>query len=117
MNRGDTVTLMLNYQVNGEDLQNGAYEEIELQINNESSTKSIKKLLSTGEIRWETVEYTTGGGSDSFTGYVVHLSQDETFLLNAGQSSVQLRIKQNNQVGSSSTSMFTLGAVLSSKVL
>lgn len=117
MNRGDTVTLMLDYQVNGNDLEYNAYDEIELQINNESSSKAIKKLLSAGDINWETIDYQVGDEQHSFTGYVVHLTQEETFSLNAGQSTVQLRIKQNGQVGSSATSMFTLGAVLSSKVI
>ena len=43
MNRGDTVSLMLDYQLNGESLVEGAYDEMELQINNQSSSKSINK--------------------------------------------------------------------------
>lgn len=117
MNRGDTVTLMLDYQVNGSPMVQDAYDEIELQINNQNSSKSIKKLLSDGTIKWETVTYDSGGGQGTFTGYVTRLDQDETFLLSAGQSQVQLRVKKNDEVGSSSTSSFTLGAVLSSRVL
>ena len=113
MNRGDTIDLMLNYQLNGEDLKEGAYDEIELQINNESSSKAIKKLLSNGGIVWKTVTYDGG----TFTGYVVELDQNETFSLNAGPSTVQLRIKMNNEVGSSENSTFTLGNVLSKKIL
>lgn len=116
MNRGDTVTLMLNYKVNGRNLVQGAYQEIELQINNESSSKSIKKLLSDGGINWETVTYVTDGASGRFTGYVVHLSQDETFLLN-GEVTCQLRVKMNNEVGSSDESGFDLGSSLSSTVI
>jgi len=117
MNRGDTVSLMLDYEVNGSPLVRDAYDEIELQINNESSSKSIKKLLSNGSISWKTITYTVNGGTETFTGYVADLSQEETFKLSAGQSMVQLRIKMGNQVGSSESSMFTLGAVLSSKIL
>ena len=117
MRRGDTFCLMLNYQVNGSDLVQGAYEEIEVQINNQSSSKSIKKLLSDGTIKWETITYDVNGSTESFTGYVVHLDQEETFSLNAGQSQVQIRIKKDGEVGSSDTDNFTLGAVLSSKVL
>lgn len=113
MNRGDTVCLMLNYQINGNPLVQGDYDEMEFQINNENSSKSIKKLLSNGGIKWKTVEY----DGETFTGYVVELSQEETFLLSAGQSMVQLRIKKDGEVGSSDSSMFSLGAVLSTKVL
>ena len=117
MNRGDTVCLMLNYELNGQSLVEGAYQEMEFQINNENSSKSIKKLLSDGGIKWATVTYDNNGAEDTFTGYVVNLSQDETFKLSAGQSTVQLRIKMNNEVGSSATSTFDLGAVLSAKVI
>lgn len=117
MNRGDTVALMLNYQLNGSPLVEGAYDEIELQINNQSSSKSIKKLLSKGEIAWKTINYNVNGSTESFTGYVANLNQEETFLLSAGQAMVQLRVKIGDQVGSSANSTFTLGAVLSSEVL
>jgi len=109
---------MLNYQVNGSNLVEGDYQEIEFQINNDKSTKnSIKKLLSNNDITWETVTYEEDGTQKTFTGYVVHLSQDETFLLSTGNSICQLRIKKDDEVGSSDTSNFSLGAVLSSKVL
>ena len=52
-----------------------------------------------------------------FTGYYVKLSQRESFALNAGPSMVQLRVKVDDEVGSSEESTFDLGAVLSSKVL
>ena len=117
MNRGDTVSLMLDYQLNGQSLVEGAYDEIELQINNQSSSKSIKKRLTEGTIEWKTIEYNTDGMTNTFTGYVAELDQEETFKLSAGQSTVQLRIRIGNQVGSSETSMFSLGAVLSSTVI
>jgi len=117
MNRGDTVSLMLDYQVNGSPLVQGAYDELELQINNQNSSKAIKKLLSDGGIQWKTINYYSGGAIESFTGYVADLDQEETFKLAAGQSMVQLRVKIGNQVGSSENSVFTLGAVLSSQVI
>ena len=117
MNRGDTVSLMLDYYVNGSPLTQGSYDEIELQINNQNSPKSIKKLLSDGSIAWKTITYISNGATESFTGYVAELSQEETFKLSAGQSMVQLRVKVGNKVGSSDSSMIMLGAVLSDKVL
>jgi len=113
MNRGDTLYLLLNYQVNGRNLVQGAYEEIELQLNNQSSSASIKKLLSDGDIVWKKVTYNGG----SFTGYVVHLTQAETFTLRAGETSCQLRIKMNGEVGASEISDFDLESVLSTQVL
>lgn len=117
MNRGDTVSMMLDYQLNGESLVEDAYDEIELQINNESSSKAIKKRLSDGSIQWKTITYNLNGSIESFTGYVTELTQEETFKLSAGQSTVQLRVRIGNQVGSSDTSTFSLGAVLSSTVI
>ena len=104
---------MLDYQVNGRNLVNGAYEEIEFQINNDSTAKSIKKLLSNGEIEWKRITYDGG----VFTGYVVYLNQEETFSLREGESTVQLRIKMGGEVGSSEESEFSLGSVLSSRVI
>ena len=113
MNKGDTVNLLLDYQINDEPLQRDAYQEIELQINKDTSQKSIKKTLSSGEIKWETVEYDGG----TFEGYVVHLTQSETISLGAGQAMVQIRVKMNGEVGSSASSMFSLGDALSTSVL
>ena len=118
MRRGDTFCLMLNVKVNGEDMTQGAYDEIELQINKESSSKSIKKLLSDGDIVWDTVTYLNKNNvTETFTGYVAYFDQDETFKLNAGQSQMQVRVEKDGQVGSSDEDMLTLGNVLSSKVL
>ena len=113
-NRGDTLCLCLKYMVNGEDMIEGAYEEIEFQINNAKNQKAIKKLLSRGEIVWDTVEEESG---EMFTGYVVNLDQIETFNLVAGQSQVQLRVKKDGKVGSSKESAFCLGSTLSDKVI
>ena len=112
MRIGDTICLMLNYKINGEDLVEDDYEEIELQINKQGKDKAIKKLLSKGEITWETVQ--TEG--DSFTGYVVHLTQEETFNLGA-YLQCQIRIKKDGEVGASDTSEINLGDVLSTQVL
>ena len=117
MNRGDTVSLMLDYQINGEPLVNGAYEEIELQINKDSSSRALRKTLSGGSIKWETLTYSDNGVEEVFEGYVVHLSQAESLALANGQSQVQLRVKLNGQVGSSSQRNFVLGDTLSTQIL
>lgn len=117
MNRGDTAYLMLNYTINGDALTEGAYDEIELQINNEFKDNSIKKLLSKGDIRWGTLTYTEGNVEKTFTGYYARLSQEETFSLSNGASEVQLRILVNEEVGSSAVSSVSFGNVLSRAVL
>ena len=41
---------MLNYTINGDPLYEDSYQDIELTINEESSFRCVKKLLSKGEI-------------------------------------------------------------------
>lgn len=118
MNRGDTSYLMLNYTINGDPLIEGGYEEIELQLNSERNFANVKKLLSTGDIRWGILDYTDNEGNPkTFTGYYARLSQEETFKLNDGSINVQIRVLLNGDVGSSSVDDFRLGQVLSEKVL
>lgn len=116
-NEGDTACLMLNYQLNGLPLEEGKYEEIEFQINQQKSNNSIKKLLSRGEIEWATVTYIEDNIEKSFTGYVTYLSQKDTFRMQDGVATCQIRILMNGEVGSSEYSNFDLGKALSVKVL
>ena len=118
MNRGDTAYLLLNFTLNGDPLVEGDYQEIELQLNPQSNFKNVKKLMSEGEIDWGTLSYTDSHGDEhSFTGYYAHLSQEETFKLSTGSNYGQLRIKMNDEVGSSGVCQFDLGQTLSMKVL
>lgn len=103
MNRGDTAILMLNYTFNGEPLMEGAYQEIELQINPDDY--GVKKLLSLGQIEWGSVTYEDEHGDEqTFTGYYCFLNQAETFDLREGKNTVQLRVMVNSDVGSSAIS-------------
>lgn len=117
LNRGDTVCLLLNYQINGTPLEENAYQEIELQINVQGSYNAIKKTLSNGDIVWGEVSYLHDGEPETFTGYFTNLSQEETFRLSSGKTDVQLRIMLNEEVGSSAISSIDLGQVLSKQVL
>lgn len=121
-NEGDTAVLMLNYKLNGEDLVENAYDEIELQINSQTNFYSLKKLLSAGDIEWGTVVYDTTDDQGqeqeaTFTGYVASLTQEETFKLKKGTWQAQLRILVNGEVGSSGISALDIGDALSTKVL
>lgn len=117
MNRGDTAYLLLDYTVNEAPLTEGDCQELELQINRQSTYSSVKKLLSDGGITWEDgYQYEEDGETKSFTGYVVHLTQEDTFKVD-GTCSIQLRVMKDNEVGSSEITSINLGAVLSRKVL
>lgn len=116
MNRGDTAFLMLNYTINGEPLEEGAYQEIELQLN--SSRASVRKTYTNGDIEWKTLTYLDNEGHEqTFEGYICHLNQNDTFKLDEYDLFVQLRIMVDNEVGSSEITNIDLGKVLSNKVL
>lgn len=118
MNRGDTQCVKLNYTVNGSPMVEGAYQEIEIQFNMQRTSDSVKKLLSTGDIVWGTVTYLDEEEVEqTFTGYYTNLSQEETFKLSEGNVEVQLRVMLNGEVGSSRIEDFSIGRVLSTKVL
>lgn len=117
MNRGDTACLLLDYKINDEDLVEDAYQEIELQINEQTSFFSVKKKLSDGGIAWQTVSYTEDDQTLSFTGYVAFLNQEETFKLLQGKAKIQLRIMMGSEVGSSPVTILDIGNVLSDEVL
>ena len=68
-NRGDTAYLLLNYTLNGQPLQEGIYQEIELQINKQGGLSSIKKLYSKGDIFWsDEFTYNDKGTTKNFEG-------------------------------------------------
>ena len=116
-NEGDTTILMLNYTLNGEALTENSYQEMELQINPQGSFNAVKKLLSDGGIAWDSVSYEENGTTKTFTGYVVYLTQEETFKIRKGTATFQLRIMQNDEVGSSDITSMNVGDALSTKVL
>lgn len=118
-NRGDTIYFLLDYQVNGEDMVEGAYQEIELQLNKQSNYFNVKKMLSKGEVYWVD-DFTYIDDEDieqTFTGYVAPLTQQETFMLRNGKTKIQLRVMLNGEVGSSKEKDLDVGDALSHEVL
>ena len=113
INKGDTLQLILNYQLNGSDLEQDYFDDIELQLNSQSGRNSVKLLYSLGEIVWDSEK----------NKYVVYLSQEQTFKLKQNQLNedsdveYQLRVLLNSAVVSSDVGTFTIGPVLSKKVL
>lgn len=119
MNRGDTFYAMLDFYVNDEPMVENAYDEIELQINSELEAYNVKKLLSTGDIKWDTITYVFCGEEKIFTGYVAYFDQNESYKLRDERLEVQLRIKMKNsgEVASSQITKLDLGDVLSNRIL
>lgn len=117
-NEGDTACLILNYELNGSPLVEGAYDEIEFQINPQTNFSNVKKLLSKGEIVWGSASYVDGEGhTQTFTGYITYLTQADTFKIKDGTADVQLRVLIDDEVGSSEISTINIGNTLSTEVL
>lgn len=118
-NKGDTAYLLLDFNVNGQPMQEGEYQELELQINVQGNYRAIKKLLSKGEIFWDS-GYTyldAEGNEQTFAGYIASLDQDDTFLISQGKAEVQLRVLIDGEVGSSPIAELIIGDALSDEVL
>ena len=107
MNKGDTLSIIINYKIDGQDFEEGDFQEIELQFENEyDSSKYVKLLLSKGDITW-----------DSEIGkYVANLTQEQTFRLSPA-CSYQLRVMMDDVVVSSEIGQMSIGPALSRKVL
>lgn len=108
MNKGDTLDITLNYQVNGEDITEDMFDEVELQLEFEKNSNQIKLLKSEGGITWD----------DSIKKYVTHLTQSDTFKFSqVGKVRYQLRVLEEGNVYSSEIGSFEIGDVLSRKIL
>lgn len=108
MNKGDTLRLNFDFvDDNDNPLQQGQFEEMELQLNPDKlGVYSMKFLLSTGDIKWD----------DDAQKYYVVVEQQESLNLPCIVQ-YQLRCLLNDVVISSEVSSFDLGRVLSKKVL
>ena len=108
MNKGDTLDIILDYQVNGEDITERQFDEIELQLEKEKDCWQVKLLLSKGDIVWDA----------ELNKYVARLNQEDTFkFINLKSIKYQLRLLDGHNVFSSEISSFAIGDVLSRKVL
>ncbi len=100
LRHGQTATIVLDYAVNGETLEQYAPDEMEFMFG------GVRYLLSDDGITW----------SDDEGAYVVELGQQATFAL---PSSVQyqLRVKKDGVVGVSDIEFLRVGAAISQEVL
>lgn len=100
MNKGDTITIYLNYTVDGVPIAENDFDEIEFSIGS-------KRYTLTGEdIVWD----------ESAGAYKVALSQADTFALGY-DSRYQVRLKKDNTVISSGISVLSLGPTISKETI
>lgn len=97
---GETLTLQLNYTVNGVDLAPGIVDEIELYFG------GVRYTLSGGEIVWDQI-----GGV-----YQADLDQEATFAL-PNIAEYQLRVKKDDMVGNSEIGYVKVKKTISEEVL
>ena len=103
MNKGDSIRLILDYSINGKDIEKDQFEDLELQLNKESFGKyHVKLLLSKGDMEWD----------ESLKKYVVFLPQEESYKL-PDFVEYQLRCYSLGSVVSSNIGRFFLGEILS----
>ena len=101
MHSGDTITLILDYEVDGSPITENQFDEIEFCIS------TNRYLLSKGDIVWGITE----------NAYVIPLSQKDTFALAGGNISYQLRVKKDGKVSASEIEYMTIKQTLSDEVI
>lgn len=107
MNKGDSIRLILDYSVNGKDIVQDQFDDLELQLNKESFGRyHIKMLLSRGEMAWD----------EDLQKYVAFLPQEESYKL-PNVVDYQLRCYKNGSVISSNIGHFFMGDILSKEML
>ncbi len=107
MNKGDSIRLVLDFSVNGKEIEQEQFEEIELQLNKEGYGRYyVKLLLSQGDMEWD----------EELSKYVAFLPQEETLRL-PEIVNYQLRCYKDDTVISSDIGHFHLGDVLSRRIL
>jgi len=100
MNRGDALPVVLAYTINGEDITEGQFDDIEFMFG------PNRFLLSDGSIVW-----------DSEIGhYVAFIEQDGSFKLDRVVK-CQCRFKSGNRVFSSKIKYLGVGDALSNEVI
>lgn len=107
MIRGDTNNLVFKIKKKGteEYIDGSIYTEIEVQFNTQNDVYALKKLKSKNEVMWE---------DDHF---IVFLSQEDTFKLNDGCVSLQVRLFTNGSCKATIVKRINVGKVLSEEVL
>lgn len=100
MNKGDALPIVLGYTINGEDITEEQFDEIEFMIG------PNRYLLSTGDIVWDS----------EINHYVVFLDQSESFKLER-VAKCQCRFKTEDRVFSSKIKYIGVGDTMSDEVI
>lgn len=100
MNKGDTITIYLNYTVDGVPIAENDFDEIEFSIGSKRYT------LTDEDIVWD----------ESAGAYKIALSQDDTFSLGY-DNRYQIRLKKDSTVVSSGISVLSLGPTISKETI
>ena len=100
MNKGDTISFILDYTLNGEPLEKDAYDVIEFAIGEKIFKTTDNKIV------WD----------DEKGKYVINLTQEESFEL-PNIVKHQIRIKTNGEVVSSPIETLRLGNTISKEIL
>lgn len=107
MNRGDAQYIVLSININGEPLEEGYPDDIELTFNAQATAYCVQKSLKKGTIQWNSQE-----GK-----YVTFLNQADTYTMKNGLNTWQLRLLKNENVISTSIGKFILGETNSREVI
>lgn len=99
-NKGDTINIYLNYTLDGNPILEGDLDEIEFTMG------SHRYTLTDGDIVWD----------DNAQLYMVKMPQEDTFDLKS-TTRYQLRVRKDNDVGSTDVEESELGDVLSKVVI
>lgn len=99
-NKGDTINIYLNYTLDGSPILEGDLDEIEFTMG------SHRYTLTEGDIVWD----------DNAQLYMVKMPQEDTFDLKS-TTRYQLRVRKDNDVGSTDVEESELGDVLSKVVI
>ena len=106
MNRGDTIRIFLDFELDGQPLEKDVYDEIELQLNEDKTINALKLKMTDGRILWD----------DEQGKYYVDITQEESFKLK-NPFRYQLRVMNASAVVSSGIGSMNIGEVLSKEVL
>jgi hypothetical protein len=99
-NKGDTINIYLNYTLDGNPILEGDLDEIEFTMG------SHRYTLTDGDIVWD----------DNAQLYMIKMPQEDTFDLKS-TTRYQLRVRKDNDVGSTDVEESELGDVLSKVVI
>ncbi len=101
MNRGDTLTIVLDYTVDGAPIEQGQFDEIEFSIGS-------KRYTLTGEdITWD----------ESLGKYTLFIGQNDSFAIGNNSASYQVRFRKGTEVVSTDINRLAIGGTISTTII